>query len=115
VESVSRAVEDAVLNAKENGVSNVKFQCGEVENIINDLGKFDKVIVDPPRAGLIRKRFRDYRYGAPVIYICVNVIPQPWRGCGDIKTIRISTRASVAVDMFPHTYHIEAVTKLVRE
>jgi 23S rRNA (uracil1939-C5)-methyltransferase len=116
VESVSRAVEDAVLNAKENGVSNVKFQRGEVENIINDLGKFNKVIVDPPRAGLHKKALQGIIDMAPPVIIYVSCNPSTLaRDVAILKQNGYRLDRAVAVDMFPHTYHIEAVTKLVRE
>lgn len=116
VESVSGAIEDAVLNARENGVSNAKFQCGEVENLINDLGKFNKVIVDPPRAGLHKKALGGIIDMAPPLIIYVSCNPSTLaRDVAILIQNGYRLERAVAVDMFPHTYHIEAVTKLVRE
>lgn len=116
VESVSRAIEDANLNAKENGVSNVKFQCGEVENIIGELGRYDKVIVDPPRAGLHKKALQGIIAMAPPMIIYVSCNPSTLaRDVAILIQNGYRLDRTAAVDMFPHTYHIEAVTGLVRE
>jgi 23S rRNA (uracil1939-C5)-methyltransferase len=115
VESVARAIDDAVLNAKENGVSNVSFKCGEVENIINELDRCEKLIIDPPRAGLHKKALQGIIDMAPPMIIYVSCNPSTL--ARDIALFTQSgyiLKRAVAVDMFPHTYHIEAVTKLVR-
>jgi 23S rRNA (uracil1939-C5)-methyltransferase len=116
VESVSRAIEDAILNAKENGVSNVTFKCAEVENVINELDRCDKLVLDPPRAGLHKKALRGIIDMAPPMIIYVSCNPSTLaRDVAIFTQNGYKLRRAVAVDMFPHTYHIEAVTKLVRE
>ena len=58
VEMISEAVEDAKINAKQNGVENIEFHCAKVEDIIGKIFRgisaADKVvaILDPPRSGL---------------------------------------------------------------
>jgi 23S rRNA (uracil1939-C5)-methyltransferase len=116
VESVQRAIEDAVLNAKENGVANVTFKCGEVENLINELPRCDKLIIDPPRAGLHKKALQGIIDMAPSTIIYVSCNPSTLaRDIAILTQNGYSLKRAVAVDMFPHTFHIEAVTKLVRQ
>ena len=62
VEIVERAVADAIENAKLNGVDNASFFAGDVRTAMRPLleqaGKPDVVVVDPPRAGLSQKMVR---------------------------------------------------------
>ena len=53
IEVVPEAVENAKENAKINGINNITFYTGKVEEVISDLKdiNFDVVVVDPPRKG----------------------------------------------------------------
>ncbi|HSN58690.1 MAG TPA: 23S rRNA (uracil(1939)-C(5))-methyltransferase RlmD, partial [Clostridiaceae bacterium] len=55
VEIVPQAIENARINAEQNGVENAEFIVGEAEKVIPDLikqgVKADVVVVDPPRKG----------------------------------------------------------------
>ena len=62
VESVERAVADAIENARANGVDNARFYAGDVRTAMRPLleeeGSADVVVIDPPRAGLSQKVVR---------------------------------------------------------
>ena len=62
VESVERAVADAIENARVNGVDNARFYAGDVRTAMRPLleeeGSADVVVIDPPRAGLSQKVVR---------------------------------------------------------
>ena len=62
VELVERAVADAIENAKLNGVDNARFYAGDIRTamrpLIEEEGKADVVVIDPPRAGLSQKVVR---------------------------------------------------------
>ena len=62
VEIVEEAVADAIENARLNGVDNASFFAGDVRLAMRPLleqsGKPDVVVVDPPRAGLSQKVVR---------------------------------------------------------
>jgi len=115
VESVETSVEDAKNNASLNGVNNVEFIAGKVEDIVSELGTFDKLIIDPPRAGIHPKALDgiiSMRPGA-IIYVSCN----PSTLARDIEILNrhgYSLKRVVSVDMFPQTYHIESVAKLTR-
>jgi 23S rRNA (uracil1939-C5)-methyltransferase len=113
-ESVACAIENAELN----GIGNVSFFAGNVGQAVQELlersGTPDVVVVDPPRAGLAGKALpRLGRIGAPrVVYVSCN----PTTLAGDLRTLRDEhgyrlVRAR-AVDMFPHTPHVETVALL---
>ena len=59
VEIVPEAVEDAADNARVNEISNAEFVAGDVRVVLKGLieqgGRPDVVVVDPPRAGLSKK------------------------------------------------------------
>jgi len=114
VESVENAVYDAEINAAENGVNNVKFQAGKVEDILKSIGSFDKVIIDPPRAGMHPKALNGIMEMKPKYIIYVSCNPSTLaRDMKGFLEVGYSLDKAVAIDMFPHTYHIESVAKLV--
>ncbi|MEA2403624.1 MAG: rRNA (uracil1939-C5)-methyltransferase, partial [Thermoleophilaceae bacterium] len=119
VEVVEEAVRDATENARLNGVDNVKFYAGDVRTamrpLVEEAGKPDVVVVDPPRAGLSAKIVRRVLEAEPrkVVYVSCNpttLAPnaQQMAEAGyELKTVR-------PVDMFPQTPHIECVALLER-
>ena len=112
VESVAEAVLDAKTNAELNGIENVKFVEGQVESVINDIGQFDKLIVDPPRAGIHPKGLKGIIGLTPKTIIYVSCNPSTLaRDAAELIKAGYKLERSVSVDMFPHTYHIESVSK----
>jgi 23S rRNA (uracil1939-C5)-methyltransferase len=114
VETVEGAVGDAIINAKENGVTNIDFVCGNVEEMALNFGKIDKVILDPPRAGLHAKALKGLIAMKPPVIVYVSCNPSTLaRDIAGFIENGYQLQRAVALDMFPHTYHIEAVTKLI--
>ena len=115
-ESVACAIENAELN----GIENASFFAGNVgqsiEELVEEAGAPDLVVVDPPRAGLAGKALRRLgALGAPrVVYVSCN----PTTLASDVKVLRqdfgYELRSCRAVDMFPHTPHVESVSLLER-
>ncbi|HEX8647992.1 MAG TPA: 23S rRNA (uracil(1939)-C(5))-methyltransferase RlmD [Thermoleophilaceae bacterium] len=120
VELVERAVADAIENAKLNGIDNARFFAGDVRTamrpLIEEAGKPDVVVVDPPRAGLSAKIVRRLleTEARRVVYVSCNptTLAPNARQMADagyaLRTVR-------PVDMFPQTPHIECVALLERE
>jgi tRNA (uracil-5-)-methyltransferase len=57
IEMIPEAVEDAVVNAKTNGIENASFHCGKAEDVLPELIKTETSnevigILDPPRGGI---------------------------------------------------------------
>jgi 23S rRNA (uracil1939-C5)-methyltransferase len=114
VELVPQAIADARVNAELNGVA-VDFHDAKTEDF--DWMKIgaDVVILDPPRAGMVDKALRDVITALPprIVYVSCNYknFAREMVELGkyyDIENIR-------AIDMFPHTPHVELVTALVRK
>jgi len=116
-ESVACAIENAELN----GIENARFFAGNVgqtlEELVEESGAPDVVVVDPPRAGLAGKALR--RTGAlgaeRIVYVSCN----PTTLASDAQVLRdefgYELRRCRPVDMFPHTPHVESVSLLTRE
>ncbi|MCH8123140.1 MAG: 23S rRNA (uracil(1939)-C(5))-methyltransferase RlmD [Bacteroidetes bacterium] len=117
IELIEEAVENARQNAKSNGVENVTFVTGDMmrifkDDLIDEYGRPDVLIVDPPRAGMHPKvvkqigRLRPERF----VYISCNPLTQ----AKDLALLNedYSIEMVQPVDLFPHTYHVENVVKL---
>src|SRR5215216_1949949 len=119
VEIVERAVADAIENARLNGIDNARFFAGDVRTAVRPLleesGKPDVLVVDPPRAGLSAKVVRRVleTEARRIVYVSCNptTLAPNARQLVDagyeLRTIR-------PVDMFPQTPHIECVALLER-
>jgi 23S rRNA (uracil1939-C5)-methyltransferase len=114
VEIVPEAIEMAEKNKKENGIENVRFVLGEARKIAKQYRlenrKFDRIIVDPPRAGLHPKVIRDVLpLGAEkIVYVSCN----PTTFARDAKLFAeggYQLKRVIPVDMYPHTFHVELV------
>lgn len=111
-------IDDAVINARANGIENVNFMCQDAEEYIlgisssGAIGGFSAIILDPPRAGLSKKMrpaIRDSRV-KNIIYVSCN----PKNLAEDLKVLSESYEVEkmIPVDMFPHTKHIEVIAIL---
>ncbi len=115
VETVEAAIENAKVNAKKNGISNIDFICGDSEEVMPNLTqdrRFDAVIVDPPRKGCAESLLTLLKQMKvpKILYISCN----PATLARDIKILsECYTPSSVTpVDMFPNTSHVESVALL---
>ena len=119
VEAVEETVQNARRNAELNGVANCEFIRGEAKKMLKgfeqDSRSFDLVVIDPPRAGLHPKVAKSLLALRPpkIIYVSCN----PTTLARDLKMFcekDYELENVQLVDMFPHTYHIESVGKLVK-
>ena len=117
IEIVEEAVNDAKENAKMNGISNVEFIAGDVENILDELINDKKIIpdivmVDPPRKGLDNKSIENIMSIKPkkLVYISCN----PATLVRDLSKLEglYEVDEVIPVDMFPFTSHVECVAVL---
>jgi len=114
MEIVGAALQDAERNCISNDVLNCRFILGDIRETLPHIRfKPDVLIIDPPRAGIHEDILKNIMSMAAkkVVYVSCN----PATMARDIG--RMSDRYLVKeiqpVDMFPHTYHIEAVVKMV--
>jgi 23S rRNA (uracil1939-C5)-methyltransferase len=120
VESVERAVADAISNARLNGVDNARFFAGDVRTamrpLVEEAGRPDVVVVDPPRAGLSQKVVRRILEAEPKRLVYVSCNPTTLApNARQLADAGYALEAVQPVDMFPQTPHIEAVALLERQ
>ena len=120
MEIVEEAVADAIENARLNGdrqrAASSPATCAlAMRPLLEESGKPDVVVVDPPRAGLSQKVVRRVLEAEAkrIVYVSCNpttLAPNARQMVDagyELKTVR-------PVDMFPQTPHIECVALLER-
>ncbi len=119
LEYVPEAIEDAKFNAKLNGLDNTAFYSGDIKDtltpdFIRMNGMPDTIITDPPRTGMHQSVVEKILEIAPprIVYISCNSATQA-RDIG-LMDSRYRIDRLRAIDMFPHTHHIENVVLLHR-
>jgi 23S rRNA (uracil1939-C5)-methyltransferase len=120
VEIVPEAIEDAERNAERNGIGNAHFLAANartgVRPLLEQAGKPDVVVIDPPRAGLSQKIVRRVLEceAKRIVYVSCNpttLAPNAAQlGEAGYRLSRVKP-----VDMFPQTPHIECVALFERE
>lgn len=120
IEYVPEAIEDAKVNAQINGLDNTLFYAGDMKDILNQQfieqhGRPDVIITDPPRAGMHDDVIRTILFAAPerIVYVSCNPATQ----ARDLQLLDVAYKVEAIqpVDMFPHTQHVENVVKLLRK
>jgi len=120
LEIVPEAIDDAEKNAERNGIENAHFLAANartgVRPLVEQAGKPDVVVIDPPRAGLSQKIVRRVLEceAKRIVYVSCN----PTTLAPNAKQLaEAGYRLSRVkpVDMFPQTPHIECVALFERE
>ncbi|MFH0867521.1 MAG: 23S rRNA (uracil(1939)-C(5))-methyltransferase RlmD [Bacteroidota bacterium] len=117
IENIESAVNDARRNSAINNIKNTSFFSGDMVKVLNDEfvetnGRPDIVIADPPRSGMHKD----------VVFALMNILPgrivyvscNPSTQARDVEILKEKYHLvkSQAVDMFPHTQHVENVALL---
>ena len=119
IEYVPEAIEDANVNSQINGIENTLFFAGDMKDVLNDdfiqqHGRPDVIITDPPRAGMHPDVVKTILRTAPerIVYVSCNPATQ----ARDLQALDEAYRVVVVqpVDMFPHTPHVENVVLLTK-
>ena len=120
VEYVPEAIEDAKVNSEINGIENTVFFAGDMKDVLNtqfieEHGQADVMIVDPPRAGMHPDVVATILNAAPkrIVYVSCNTATQ----ARDLDLMQHAYKVTKvqAVDMFPHTHHVENIVALERK
>ncbi len=121
VEHVKSSSFDWESNAKLNWLKNVSFVNEKVEDFlkkyIESKNKCDLIIVDPARAWLHPSALADViKFNAnQIIYVSCN----PPTLARDLEYILKNSNYKIekikALDMFPHTHHIETIVSLIKK
>ena len=116
VEADAEAIAVASGNAERNGVKNATFVAAKAEELLQwESEKPDTVIIDPPRAGLHPKVAGTLLALAPerILYVSCNYesLVRDFAILGrEYKITRIA-----ALDLFPHSPHVETIALLERK
>jgi 23S rRNA (uracil1939-C5)-methyltransferase len=113
LEIVAGAVADAERNCRLNGVDNCRFVVGDIRQALAGVAeKAEVMVIDPPRMGMHADVLQQVLARAPqrIVYVSCN----PATLARDIGVLKdaYAVREIQPVDMFPHTFHIEAVARL---
>lgn len=118
IEYVPEAIADAKVNASLNGLeTKTLFYAGDMKDILTDAfidehGRPDVIITDPPRAGMHTDVVSVILNAAPqrIVYVSCNPATQ----ARDLQLLDVKYRvvAVQPVDMFPQTHHVENVVLL---
>ena len=118
-EIVPESVQNAAENAARNGVENAEFLCADAGAAAAQLAarglKPDCVVVDPPRKGMYPEAIDAIVSMQPqrIVYVSCD----PGTLARDLKLLHergYAPTAAEAVDMFPHTPHVETVIQMTR-
>lgn len=119
IEYVPEAIEDAKVNSEINGINNTLFYAGDMKDIlnedfINEHGKPDIIITDPPRAGMHPDVVETIIKAQPKVIVYVSCNPATQARDLQLLDNDYYVTDVQPVDMFPHTPHVENVVRLVR-
>ncbi len=118
VENVPAASEDGRQNALDNGIANVDFVTERVKNHLKHLLQTggmpppSAAVVDPPRSGMHPKAIRRLVELGPPHLLYVSCNPKVLAGELPVFMEAYSIRRVRAVDLFPHTRHVEALVEM---
>jgi 23S rRNA (uracil1939-C5)-methyltransferase len=115
IELAEGAVADARTNCRLNGVMNCRFLAGDIANCLPTLEVRPEVIViDPPRVGMANEVVQEVLRLAPerIVYVSCN----PATLARDLALLQPHYQVIEIqpIDMFPHTFHVESVARLIR-
>lgn len=116
LEIAESSVADAEKNCKKNNIDNCRFISGDIRRSICHIPpRPDVMVIDPPRAGMHKDVVKAILEMAPHKIVYVSCNPATLARdlsllSGDYNTVEIQP-----VDMFPHTFHIEAVARVERQ
>jgi 23S rRNA (uracil1939-C5)-methyltransferase len=123
IDTEAHHLELAAVNAAKNGLSNIEFRMGRVEELLLDRrfwiqeAKPDVIVADPPRAGLHPRAIPSLLAARPkqIAYVSCNVHSLA-RDLGALLAgfPRYRVTQLEAFDMFPQTNHAELLALLER-
>ena len=116
VESGAGAARDLQFNAERSGVANLRVEARMVEEFLQEQTRpADFVLLDPPRAGLGKAVVRRLAELQPRQLVIVACDPATLaRDLAGLVASGYGIARMAMVDLFPQTYHLEAIVHLRR-
>lgn len=120
IEYVEDAIIDARINSENNGIPNTLFFAGDMKDIltdefVNQHGRPDVIITDPPRAGMHQDVVDVILHAEPQKIVYVSCNPATQARDLNLLDAKYKVLAVQPVDMFPHTHHVENVVLLEKK
>ena len=120
IELNKNAVRDAIVNARENKITNVRFYQGDagefMEGMVSEGEKADVVFMDPPRTGSTEKFLSSMVKLGPSRIVYISCGPDTLaRDLEFLTKHGYVTRKIQPVDMFSFTEHCEVVCLLTKK
>lgn len=118
VEGSDAMVERGEENARANGIDNVEFHCADLTKEFAHLPwaqhEFDKALIDPPRSGALEVLPHLAKLGIrQLVYVSCNPATLA-RDAGLLQELGYTLEKVGAMDMFPHTNHVESIALFKR-
>lgn len=117
IELVESSIASAKRNAEDNGIDNTFFLAKDarlgIDEVLKDFGTPELLLLDPPRSGAGGKVMRRIGRAQPKRIVYVSCNPESFaEDIVHLKAYGYELKKVQPVDMFPHTYHVEAVSLL---
>lgn len=117
IDSNKAAINEARNNARLNGIESCRFQTGNIHALEESVlaKKYAGILVNPPRGGCEARTLHLLAAKNPSIIVYVSCDPSTL--ARDVRVLvdrGYTIDAIQPFDMFPHTYHIETIVKLIR-
>jgi tRNA (uracil-5-)-methyltransferase len=117
MDTIPEAIEDAKKNAKKHGFTNMMYTTGKAETLlpkwVNEGWMPDVIVVDPPRTGCDSALLQTILRVQPKTVVYVSCNPSSLARDIDVLRERYHVDYIQPVDMFPHTAHVECVSRIV--
>ena len=119
VEGHRPSINNGKLNAQKNTIENIHWICAPVPKAVAELKRrreqFDKVVLDPPRAGAKGIEGDLKALGAAkIIYVSCNPTTLA-RDLAALGKLGYKLGTVQPIDLFPQTFHIETLALLERQ
>lgn len=116
VEILPEAVQDAIQNAKDNGIANFSAYADDAASFINKMVKegqhVDVLFMDPPRKGSDERFLKAVKALKPQRVVYVSCNPSTLARDCDFLSDAYKVSQVQPVDLFPQTHHVETVCEL---
>ena len=118
VEGDGRSVENGRTNSQLNGLENIRWIRSHVPGALKQMSergeRFSKIILNPPRSGAKGLEGDLASLGAKkILYVSCNP-PTLARDLAGLSKKGYKLKRVQPIDLFPHTFHVEALAEAVR-
>lgn len=114
---VARAAENAAVNGLSGAVAFCVMDLFKIDTaIFATLGRFDRMLIDPPRTGAAELINALGEYAPKrIVYVSCNSATLARDASTLVHQIGYSLSAACVVNMFPHTAHVESIAVFDRQ